>query len=542
MRRSQKSSEARTFPNDNGGAGIGRLPKSKVIPLKSSAFDDHDQALRSIFGNPIVDPGANELRFPPVNIINKKLCEKSFTNYVKQAWHVIEPGTELMWNWHIDAIGEHLMAVTKKEISFLLINIPPREMKSILVSVMFPTWEWGPAGFPHYRYVCSSYDIGLSIRDALKSRRIMASTWYQSMWGDRFKITSDQNQKQRYENDKTGFRIATSVRGMGTGEGGDRIIVDDPHNVTKAESDSERRATHTWWDESMSTRVNQELTGAYIMICQRTHADDLAGHWVEKLEGEKINLVKLILPARFEKERELKLQTKTPLPFKDPRKEEGEPLNKSRAGDEALKQRRAKMTQYSWDGQMQQRPHARGGNLFEVAKMKIVDRLPAAIKRVIRYWDKAATEDVTAPRTAGVKMAQLIDDTFIILHVKKGQWSAGRRNAIIKTTARLDGLETVIWVEQEPGSGGKESAEISVKDLAGYKVHTERVSGQKEDRAEAYASAIENGLVHVMKAEWTQEFLDEHETAPTGKFKDQWDAAAGAFNKLAGGHKKVGTW
>ena len=97
-------------------------------------------------------------------------------------------------------------------------------------------------------------------------------------------------------------------------------------------------------------------------------------------------------------------------------------------------------------------------------------------------------------------------------------------------------------MEQEPGSGGKESAEISTKELAGFKVHTERVSGQKEDRAEAYASAIENDLVMVLKASWTQEFIDEHETAPTGMFKDQWDAAAGAFNKLAGGAKKVGVW
>ena len=137
-------------------------------------------------------------------------------------------------------------------------------MKSLLVSVFWPAWEW--IGHPERRWLYSSYAASLSIRDSVKFRRLIESPWYQSRWGDRFSLTSDQNTKVRVDNSRSGYRMATSVGGSATGEGGDRIICDDPHNVQEVESDSVRKGTLDWWDVVMSTRVNDPKTSAMVAI------------------------------------------------------------------------------------------------------------------------------------------------------------------------------------------------------------------------------------------------------------------------------------
>lgn len=142
--------------------------------------------------------------------------------FVKLAWPIIEPGTAYVDAWHIDAICEHLQAVSYGTIKELLINVPPRHSKSSCISVIWPVWEWIQQ--PWTRWLFSSYAQSLSTRDALKSRRLIQSAWFQKHYGDKFKLTKDQNMKMRYDNDKGGFRIATSVNGSNTGEGGDRIV------------------------------------------------------------------------------------------------------------------------------------------------------------------------------------------------------------------------------------------------------------------------------------------------------------------------------
>src|SRR5450755_2537710 len=186
--------------------------------------------------------------------VDRELASRSFREFVRQAWHVVEPATPFVSSWHIDVICDHLEAVTRGEIRNLLINVPPRHMKSLLVSVFWPAWEW--IRWPERRWLFSSYAASLSIRDSLRCRRLIESPWYQSRWADRFALTSDQNTKGRFDNDRSGYRLATSVGGSVTGEGGDRLVCDDPHNVQEAESDSIRKTTTDWFDVVMSTRVN----------------------------------------------------------------------------------------------------------------------------------------------------------------------------------------------------------------------------------------------------------------------------------------------
>ena len=487
---------------------------------------------------------------PSLWMVEQELAERYLEHFVKQAWKVVEPKKPLVWNWHMGAVCEHLQAITEGQIRYLLINIPPRHTKSLTASVFWPCWEWGPQNLPHLRYVWSSYSDKLSTRDSLKSRRLLQSEWYQFLWGDRFSITSDQNQKTRYDNNETGYRIATSVRGVSTGEGGDRIGVDDPHNVKQAESDLIRNEALTWWDESMSTRLDDDRTGAHIIIGQRTHYADLSGHVIKKWEdGEIPELVKLILPARFEKERELNLKTLTPLDFEDPRTEEGEVLDEYRFPEPILTARERKMGAYAVAGQHQQRPAPRGGGFFKTENFVLMKNIPHIdIEEKVRYWDKAATKD-GGKRTAGVLMFRMKKNKryprFLIADCVKGQWAPGKRELIIRQTADLDSAEfgnVLTYVEQEGGSGGKESALSTIANLEGHRCKADPVTGNKEVRAEPYADQIDIGNMGLLSRPWTREFIAEHEKAPLGEFKDQWDASAGAFNRLNAKRKEAGVW
>lgn len=172
---------------------------------------------------------------------------RSLREFTKASWPTIEPGVPFKNNWHIDAVSDHLQAVVEGDIKRLIINVPPRHMKSISVAVALPAWTW--AHQPHKKFLYASYASSLSIRDSTKCRRLIDSPWYQAHFGDKFNLTDDQNQKQRFENDKTGYRIATSVGGALTGDGGDIICIDDPHNSVEADSSKVREGVLDWWDQ-----------------------------------------------------------------------------------------------------------------------------------------------------------------------------------------------------------------------------------------------------------------------------------------------------
>src|SRR5437016_131595 len=213
------------------------------------------------------------------------MAARSLLEFVRQAWPIVEPSTPLVPGWHIDAIIEHLEAVSRGQIRNLLINVPPRHMKSLLVSVFWPAWEW--IRYPQRRWLYSSYGAQLSIRDSVKCRRLIESPWYQQRWGDRFALTSDQNTKGRFDNNRSGYRLSTSVGGAATGEGGDRIVCDDPHNVQEAESDSVRKATVDWWDVVMSTLDTKDWTKGHCTASTNLWRNTVKWPARTRLSGEK---------------------------------------------------------------------------------------------------------------------------------------------------------------------------------------------------------------------------------------------------------------
>ena len=498
----------------------------------------------------------------PIPIMRRILAEKSLKQFIRQAWPVVEQKKKLIWNWHLDVICQHLEAVTNTyvigsglhnrtvngftytadlslpPINYLWINMPPRHMKSLIVSVFWPCWEWGPKNLTEARYLCLSYAQPLSTRDSLKRRRIMESRWYQDNWGDRFSLVSDQNAKTRYDNDHTGYMISTSILGIGTGEGGSRVIIDDAHNVNEVESEVKRQRTIDAWDDALSTRVDDDSVGAYIGVMQRTHHKDLTGHLVEKYKRHEIEqFTHLCLPARYELNHPF--PTTTPLPFKDPRTVEGEPLDKNRWPEEKLRIREGRMTAWAKAGQLQQRPAPKGGSLVKVGNIKVVKNYNhRQVLSMVRYWDKAATEDKSASNTATVLLARMTDDceyAVLILDAFQGQWAVGYRDKRMRQTAEMDGIEVEQVVEQEPGSGGKESAQSSVKKIfLGYRGHADRPTGAKEVRIEPFAAQVENDNVAMLEGPWNKEYLESVENSTPGSVGDLCDATSGSFNWLFG--------
>ncbi|MBI3696539.1 MAG: hypothetical protein HY238_17075 [Acidobacteria bacterium] len=307
--------------------------------------------------------------------IAQELAKRRLLEFVLQAWPVIEPATDFIPGWHLDAICDHLEAVSNGHLRNLLINIPPRHMKSLAVAVFWPAWEW--IRWPERRWLFSSYALSLSIRDSVKCRRLIQSAWYRSRWGDRFQLTGDQNAKERFENNKTGYRLATSVGGAATGEGGDRVIVDDPHNVKEAESDTVRQGVIDWWDQVMSTRLNDPKTGAKVIIMQRIHEGDLSGHVLEQGGYEH-----LCLPAEYEGNK-----CSTSIGWSDPRQEHGELLWSARFGRQEIEELQHSMGSYAAAGQLQQRPAPAEGGILKRHWWKFYRERPGKFSEVLQSWD-----------------------------------------------------------------------------------------------------------------------------------------------------------
>lgn len=293
----------------------------------------------------------------------KEICEQSFYEFVKAGWKTLE-NREFIEGWHVKVMCEHLEAVFHGELRNLLLNLPPRTGKSNVISVFFVAWCW--AKDPGLRFLYTSYAQTLSIRDSVACRRLITSKWFQSTWGDKFKLMSDVNNKLRFDNNKSGYRIASSVGGTNTGLGGDFVICDDPNNVKNVESETIRTGINEWWDYVMSTRVCNFKTARWIVAQQRTHSLDLSGHVLSK-EGD--GWVHLCLPMEFESANRcitIPLYDGEPK-WRDPRKHNGELLWPKGIGATELAKLKSDFNHDSYriSGQLQQRPSPEGGGIIQ---------------------------------------------------------------------------------------------------------------------------------------------------------------------------------
>ena len=451
--------------------------------------------------------------------IEREYCTRSLGNFAKLAWHVLEPATELKWGWAVEAICDHLEAVTRGDIHRLLINVPPGTMKSLLTSVIWPAWEWGPKGMQSMRYLGTAHKQDLAVRDNTKCRRLIQSEWYQRLWP--VELTGDQNAKTKFENTKTGFREAMAFTSM-TGSRGDRVLLDDPLSVDHANSDAELKSAEITFTEALPTRVNND-DSAIVVIMQRLNEKDTSGIIIKR----DLGYTHLCLPMRFEAER----RCITSIGFRDPRENDGDLLFPERFPEATVKGLEKTMGSYAAAGQLQQRPAPREGGMFKKAWFPIVRAVPAGTK-FVRGWDLAATEGA-GDWTAGVKIGRQKNGRFIICDVVRDQKSAAGVERLLVNTTSQDGYMCEQSLPQDPGQAGKQQASYYIGKLAGYTAHATTESGDKETRANPLSAQAEAGNVDILEGDWNDTFLDELCVFPNGEHDDQVDGASRAFNTLA---------
>lgn len=466
-----------------------------------------------------------KMQIPAIDLIalEREACRRSLATFAKRAWHVLEPTTPLKWGWALDAICEHLEAVSRGEVTRLLMNVPPGTMKSLLTGVIWPAWEWGPLGAPEKRFLSTAHMQTLAVRDNLKCRRLIQSEWYQARWP--VVLTSDQNAKTKFENDRTGFREAMAFTSM-TGARGDRVILDDPLSADDANSDAALLAAELAFLETLPTRINNDKS-AIVVIMQRLHERDTSGLILSK----GLPYTHLCLPMRFEPDR----RCVTGVGFSDPRSGAGDLLFPARFPEGQVAELERTLGSYATAGQLQQRPVPRGGGLFKKAWFGTVKALPVGC-RFVRGWDLAATEDAEAAATAGCLMALAPDGRFIVADVVREQVGPMAVERLLKSTAQQDAAahkHVRGSIPQDPGQAGKAQAQHMLRHvLVGHDYHASTETGDKETRALPLAAQAEAGNVFLLEGAWNEAFLDEIAGFPMGKWKDQVDAASRAFTEL----------
>jgi predicted phage terminase large subunit-like protein len=438
------------------------------------------------------------------------------------AWPVLEPATEFVDNWHIGAICEHLEAVAMGQIKRLIINMPFRMLKSTIVSQAFPAWEW--ASKPSTQYLTSSYAADIATRDAVACRRIIESEIYRRAWGHVFSMTSDQNVKTYYENNKRGHRIITSTDGRGTGLGGNRLIVDDPISAKEADSEPARASAIEWWKGTMSTRMNNPKEDAIILVHQRLHSEDTTGYVLAN--ETEIAWDHLILPMRFEK----KYRKTTSLGFIDPRKKEDELLMPQRLDEATVKGMSIALGSYHTDAQLQQRPGSRGGIIFDRANWRFYKALPTLRDKVISVdcsFKDTKSSDFVAIHVWGLN-AQAKADKYLVYRVCERLGFGATVQAIRAVKAKYPDTIAILIEDKANGPAVIESLQ---KEVAG--VLPINPEGGKVPRAYAMQPEHEAGNIWVPDPTvdtGIEAFLSQAGNFPNVKNDDEVDAMTQAVN------------
>lgn len=441
----------------------------------------------------------------------------TFRQYVDR----VRPGYR--WYRHCEKLADLLQRVADDDLKRLMVFMPPRHGKSELVSRLF-------TGYYLYRHPTRWVGINSYGAELAYTLSRAARAYYLEAGG---RVADDAAAVKHWETGRGGGLWAAGVGGPITGKGFHLGVIDDPlKNAEEAESEAIRAKQKEWYGPTFYTREEPtsptDPHGAVVVIQTRWHEDDLAGWLLAEEAGEDAD------PERWhvvsmEAIKEADPPRLPPTCTLEPDwREPGEALCPERRPLSKLKQIAKRIGARIFSALFQQRPTPAGGGLFTT--FPVLHAMPPALRRV-RYWDKAATQG-GGDYSVGVLMALTTDGRFVVEHVVRGQWSAAERERVIKDTAAVDGRSVHVWVEQEPGSSGKESAENTVKMLAGYVCQVDRVTGDKETRARPLAAQAEVGNVCLLQAEWNRAFADEASVFPNGRHDDQVDAASGAFNKL----------
>jgi len=412
---------------------------------------------------------------------------------------------------HHQLVCDALMRVHSGESKRLIINIPPRYSKTELAVVDFMPWCIGLN--PDCEFIHTTYSTRLAVASSFAAREIVSSVEYKELFPD-VVLRDDSQAKDEWRTTANGCVYAVGGEGTITGYGagkmrdgfGGAIIVDDPHKPDEVTSDVVRPKVIERFQNTLESRKNSPHT-PIIVIMQRLHEEDLTGWLLAGGNGEHWDHVNL--PA---------IQA------------DGTALWPEKHTINDL-MRMQEASAWMFSGQYQQRPTPPTGGMFKPDTIEIVDALPKNLRHTVRGWDFAATH-LGGDHTVGVSIGQTLDNKYYITDVRRLQGTPDKVEEALVSTAKMDSSRVKISIPQDPGQAGKSQVAYFTRALSGYRVFSSPESGDKITRAEPFASQMNVGNVYMLRGEWNMALLNELRNFPFGKFDDQVDAAARAFNTL----------
>tara|TARA_R110000824_G_scaffold397267_3_gene599860 strand:+ start:4791 stop:6236 length:1446 start_codon:yes stop_codon:yes gene_type:complete len=462
---------------------------------------------------------------PIHSALEKKLCELSFYEFFKRAWHIIEPSIPLSTNWHHKYLCEALQEECERIIECraktkdIIINIPFRATKSILVTVMFPVWCW--IKDPKLRFITASYSADLSIEHSTRSRDIINSDWFRVRWGDLFHIKKDQNLKSRYENNFLGVRRATSVGGTVTGQGGDFLIVDDPVSPQHAASEIERENANEWYRTTFYSRLNNPLTGVRIIIMQRIHENDLSGFLINN--KSRLKYQHICIPAELSddlKPKSLeKNYTKDGLFWND------------RFSREILDDYKEALGTYGYAGQLMQTPTPIDSGMiksewFNIDTYKFIDE-----KTVVDFVIDPAYTSSEKNDPSAILAYIYRDNKWQIIDCVNVRKEFPDLIKFIPQWVAKNGYTNRSRIYVEPKASGKSIVQ-TLKKETGLNVREDKPpSKDKVARVSDISASLESGRVSLLKGDWNEEFLNQLVRFPSAKHDDMVDCLVMAITK-----------
>ena len=507
--------------------------------------------------------------------LRRSICEEDFYSFVQYFWDVIIP-EKPVWNWHMQYICDELQEVAERVFAGeaapykLLINVPPSTSKTTIGSIMYSAWCW--TRMSSLRFIGGSYSGDLASDIGRKAKDIILSEKYLELWPE-LAVRKDQQAVSNFANRKKGTRFSVGTGGSVTGKHAHIIMIDDPLKPGNESPDSAAIVeANKWMDEVIPSRKVDRAIAPEIMIMQRLHENDPSGNWLRQAKEGKTPIRHICIPAELHipeyildadwyydddlSDKQWTTKLAKSLKAEDRNVFENgifgvnpphlirkytdgimDPIRLPKSVLEGVEN----VSRVAYAGQYLQSPIPRGALMFDTKKIKVIKHLTEPMVAVIRYWDKAASAG-KGDMTAGVKMGKGKSGMIYILDVKRGQWGVTERENIIVDTAHEDGVDVEIGLEQEPGSGGKESAEATVKRLTGFRRYAQPSSGKKVDRAEPFAYETGVGNVSMLEAHWNENYIVELMYFPASRNDDQVDASSGCFAKIGRQKIKIGAW
>ena len=439
------------------------------------------------------------------------VLREDFTSFCHRVFQTVSPGDEFLPNWHHDAISWELSEIEQNASTRLIVNVPPRSLKSIIISVAWPAWLLGrDAG---KRIVCISYSGELSAKLARDCRRVMESAWYRRVFPG--SLLSKRTAEHDFETVRGGGRFSTSVDGTLTGRGGDLIIIDDPMKPADAQSESARRKVIEFFTSTALSRLNDKRSGAIVLVMQRLHEEDLSGH-LHEAGGWK----HLCLPAIAPEDAKIQVG---PCDYYGRRR--GVPLQPQRESEAFLSQQRRVMGSAAFSAQYQQEPIPASGVLVKRDWLRFYDEEPnrRAGDQIVQAWDTASKDGVLNDYSVCIT-ALVRRNTIYVLDVVREKLDFPRLKAKVISTARA--AQIVVLLVEDAASGMQLIQTLRAERPLGVPTPIPlKVSADKVTRLSGQSARIEAGDLHIPReAPWLAAFMHELLGFPHAKFDDQVDA------------------